>query len=238
MPQAGEGNLNLRIPPRTAGKRNVLTTGTEDYYRERAQEYDLVYAKPERQPDLLNMRQWLSGLLRGHHVLEVAAGTGYWTDVYADAAASALASDVNESTLEVARSRRKWPPSVSFQVADAFDLGAVDGSFDAAFAGFFWSHVPLAEVDQFLSGMHDRLGRGALAVFMDNHHVDGSNHPMTRTDADGNTYQSRQLSDGSKWEVLKNFPTAGDVYSRLSAVASGVEIHEWTHYWAATCTFS
>jgi SAM-dependent methyltransferase len=215
-----------------------MTTGSEEYYRERAREYDLVYAKPERQADLLNMRAWLPQIVPERQVLEIAAGTGYWTDVYADAAASVVATDVNDATLEVARSRRAWPSSTSFKVADAFDLGTVRGHFDAAFVGFFWSHVALRDLDRFLNGVRDRLGEGARAVFMDNRYVDGSNHPVTRTDAQGNTYQTRRLTDGSEWEVLKNFPTAGEVFSTLSAVASGVEIHEWRHYWAATCSLS
>jgi hypothetical protein len=33
-----------------------VTTGTEDYYRERATEYDQVYAKPERQADLQQIK--------------------------------------------------------------------------------------------------------------------------------------------------------------------------------------
>jgi SAM-dependent methyltransferase len=231
-------NLIVWVPRRASGYRRAMTTGSEEYYRERAQEYDLVYAKPERQADLQEMRAWLPETMRERRVLEIAAGTGYWTDVYADHVKYVAATDVNDETLEVARSRRTWPSSSLFQVADAFDLGTIGGSFDAAFVGFFWSHVVHDDLDRFLAGVRDRLDKGALAVFMDNRYVEGSNHPVTRSDAMGNTYQSRRLADGSEWEVLKNFPTSDEVSSRLSAVAEGVEIHEWTHFWAATCTFS
>ena len=63
-------------------------TGTEDYYRQRAPEYDQVYLKLERQEDLHSIRAWLPDVLRGRRVLDVASGTGYWTDVFADGAAS------------------------------------------------------------------------------------------------------------------------------------------------------
>ena len=43
-------------------------------------------------------------------------------------------------------------------------------------------------------------------VFFDNCYVEGSSTPLSRTDAAGNTYQSRRLDDGSTHEVLKNFP--------------------------------
>ena len=54
-----------------------------DYYRERAQEYDAVYDKPERQEDLARLRALLPPLVAGRSVLEVAAGTGYWTTALA-----------------------------------------------------------------------------------------------------------------------------------------------------------
>jgi predicted methyltransferase len=43
-----------------------------------------VYAKPERQADLTILRDDIAGsVLACKRVLEVAAGTGWWTDVLA-----------------------------------------------------------------------------------------------------------------------------------------------------------
>jgi ubiquinone/menaquinone biosynthesis C-methylase UbiE len=210
-------------------------TGTEDYYQARAPEYDRVYAKPERQADLALIREWLVNILRGRRVLEIAAGTGYWTEVYAGHAASAVATDVNPATLAVARARIPETAPVRFEVADAFDLTPIAGEFDAAFVGFFWSHLPLASIDAFLTGLFRRLPTGALAVFLDNRNVRGSNSPVTRSDADGNTYQFRSLEDGSEWEVIKNFPTADFVVDTLGAHATDVTVERWTYYWAAAC---
>jgi SAM-dependent methyltransferase len=213
-----------------------MTTGTEAYYRARAAEYDRVYDKPERQPELAALREWLPRVLAGRRVLEVAAGTGYWTAAYADRAASVLATDASEETLQLARNRRSWPGTVRFAVADALGLPAVGASFDAVFVGFFWSHVPLGLLDSFLAGLARKLPDGARLACMDNRFVPGSNHPVTRTDADGNTYQLRQLDDGSSWEVLKNFPTAADLRQRLSAIGSDIEIEQRNYYWTAVCT--
>lgn len=54
-----------------------------DYYASRAPEYDRVYLKPERQADLDAIRRWLPPLFAGRSVLEVARGTGYWTQYLA-----------------------------------------------------------------------------------------------------------------------------------------------------------
>src|ERR1700689_2173592 len=59
----------------------------------------------------------------------------------------------------------------------ALALQSVRGDLDAAFAGFFWSHVPLAEIDGFLEALMLRLLPGSLVVFADNRLVAGSVHP-------------------------------------------------------------
>ncbi len=211
-------------------------TGTEEYYRQRAAEYDLVYEKPERQADLAALRRRIAQLLEGRRVLEVAAGTGWWTDAYADGAAGALATDVNAETLAVAAGRRSWPPSVRFAEVDAFALEGAEGRFDAALVGFFWSHVPLRRLDGFLSALAGRLEPPALLVAIDNRFVAGSNHPVTRTDEGGNTYQDRALRDGRTFEVLKNFPSPAAVAASLAPICETVSVEELDYYWLATAT--
>jgi hypothetical protein len=78
---------------------------------------------------------------------------------------------------------------VRFQVADADDL-------DAIFAGFFWSHVPRAEVRRFARALMDRVEPGGPVILADNRYVEGSSSPIIRTTTDGDTYQSRRLADG------------------------------------------
>jgi SAM-dependent methyltransferase len=210
-------------------------TGTEDYYRHWAPGYDEVYTRPERQGDMSALRARLTDWFAGKRVLEVAAGTGWWTSVLADTASSVTATDVNNATLDVARARRAWPPTVDFAVADGLALQTIQGDFDAAFAGFFWSHVPLAKMDAFLEALVLRLRPGSLMAFADNRLVPGSVHPVARRDEQGNTYQRRQMADGSSWDVLKNFPEPDEVRARLSRFGRPVEVEELDNYWLARC---
>jgi ubiquinone/menaquinone biosynthesis C-methylase UbiE len=203
-----------------------------DYYRERAQEYDAVYDKPERQEDLARLRALLPPLVAGRSVLEVAAGTGYWTTALATTARSVVATDLNDETLAVARTRSYGPGEVRFETADAYDLGAVDGRFDAIFSGFFWSHVPRADVRRFALGLLDRVEPGGVVILADNRYVEGSNYPITRTTDSGDTYQTRQLSDGRTFEVLKNFPTREELTAEVAPAE--VEWTELTYFWLAT----
>jgi hypothetical protein len=128
---------------------------------------------------------------------------------------------------------------VTFGVADAFDLAAVTGQFDAAFVGFWWSHVPRARLGEFLEGLHDRLLPDARVMVLDNGYVEGSSTPISRRDATGDTYQRRTLSTGDSTEVLKNFPSADEVRDRLLRHhGTAVEVVSLEYFWYATCRFA
>jgi SAM-dependent methyltransferase len=205
------------------------------YYAARAKEYEKVYDKPERQADLARLHEIVPAFFVDRDVLEIACGTGYWTRRIALSARSIVATDLTRETMEVARANQPDWPNVKFLRADAFDLGPVPGTFDSAFAGFFWSHVRHRDVQRFLAGLNRRLGAGALVVLVDNRYVEGSNYPITRTDQGGNTYQTRTLENGSVHEVLKNFPTSMELITSIRAAGgTAVEVVELEHYWYAT----
>jgi demethylmenaquinone methyltransferase/2-methoxy-6-polyprenyl-1,4-benzoquinol methylase len=203
----------------------------QQYYAQRAPEYDQIYRKPERQPDLRAMEAELPPLFAGRSVLEIACGTGYWTQFIAPVAQRVLAIDSAPQTMQIAR-ERITVGEVEFVEGDAYALPAQARGFDAAFAGFWWSHVPQARLDAFLQGLHRALCPGARIVFLDNRYVEGSSTPIGERDAEGNTYQFRPLADGSQHRVLKNFPTEAQLRERLAPHAQDLRYHAWTYYWA------
>jgi SAM-dependent methyltransferase len=203
------------------------------YYSRRAQEYERIYQKPERQADLVRLRSWLRDRLAGHRILEVACGTGYWTAELAPVAAAITATDSSLATLEVAR-RKAYPAGrVRLLPANAYALAQVPGDFTAALAGFWWSHVPQERQLAFLDSLHRRLGSGARVVLVDNRYVAGSSTPISRRDAEANTYQRRRLADGTEYEVLKNFPTPDELEARLLPFAQEVTVQQFQYYWGA-----
>jgi demethylmenaquinone methyltransferase/2-methoxy-6-polyprenyl-1,4-benzoquinol methylase len=218
-----------------------------DYYARRAADYEAVYAKPERQADLRAIETLLPDYFAGHDVLEVACGTGWWTPHGARDCRSWLATDVNDETLAIARTKPLPPGKVSFAQVDAWTFaGLADATvtatptgqpaarFNAAFAGFWWSHVPLARLPSWLKLLHQQLASGARVVMIDNRYVAASSTPISRSDADGNSWQQRLLSDGSQHEVLKNFPTAQSAFKAIAAADDRARDPQWTefeHYW-------
>jgi ubiquinone/menaquinone biosynthesis C-methylase UbiE len=201
------------------------------YYAQRASYYERVYLKPERQRDLRAMEASLAPMFAGREVLEIACGTGWWTPHGAGDAKRWLATDLNPETLQVARTKA-LPPCVQLTTMDAYTMAELGAqSFDAAFAGCWWSHVPLARLPGWLNTLHARLRPGARVVMLDNSMVQLSSTPLSRQDADGNTYQNRTLDDGSVHEVLKNFPTREQAFAMLGPRAHSTQWVDYEHYW-------
>lgn len=214
----------------------VWMTAVDDlakYYAKRAAEYERIYAKPERQADLRALEARIRKMLAHRKVLELACGTGYWTDVFAAQAAQVTALDLNEEVLEIARSKKNTG-RVQFVRGSAYEIPDFGRVHDALFAGFWWSHVPLQKMEDFLEEAVRSIAPGALIAFLDNRYVDGSSTPVARCDAQGNTYQVRKLDDGSSHEVLKNFPEEADLIQRAGRHGRGAHVELLPHYWLLT----
>jgi len=201
-----------------------------DYYRRRAAEYEAIYAKPERQGDLDFLSRHIPERLGTGRVLEIACGTGYWTGPIARTACAVVATDFAEEPMQIARSKLYERGNVAFEVADAYALPESLGSFSAAFAGFWWSHVPRERIGGFVASLHARLEPGARVLLLDNRYVAGNSTPVVEVDAAGNTYQLRTLADGSRFRVLKNYPGASELRDLLGPTLAYVELD---YYWLA-----
>ena len=203
----------------------------QDYYAARAPEYDRIYLKPERQDDLRQIERWLPPIFAGATVLEVACGTGHWTQFIAPVAAHVAAVDAAPDTIRIARGRpanRK----VEFIEGDAYALALGGRRFQRGFAGFWFSHVPRSRVREFLLGFNAALEPGATVVLLDNLYVEGSSTPIGETDNEGNTYQARRLEDGTTHRLIKNFPSQEELRAVTAGLATQVKYKSWRYYWA------
>jgi ubiquinone/menaquinone biosynthesis C-methylase UbiE len=201
----------------------------QEYYAARAQEYDKVYLKPERQSDLRAVEKWLPPIFEGASILEVACGTGYWTQFLAPGASRIMAVDSAQETINIAKTRVP-AGKVEFLVGDAYAIPRAEPKFDAGFAGFWYSHVPKNRVREFLKNFNAALKTGAKVVLLDNRFVEGSSSPISDQDPDGNTYQMRLLNDGTKHRVLKNFPSEAELRMAVEGIGSNVKYQVWPHF--------
>jgi SAM-dependent methyltransferase len=201
------------------------------YYAQRAREYESIYAKPERQQDLQRLRTISTETLRDHTVLEISCGTGFWTDAFAQSARSVLACDINREVLEIARHKDWNSAPIEFMEADCYALPAFNREFSAAFAGFWWSHIPRRRLLQFLRSLHTKLAPGAKVMFIDNRYIAGSSTPIARTDEHGDSFQIRHLADGSAHQVLKNFPSPEELLQTVAPIAVRAEVTLTDYFW-------
>ena len=214
----------------------TATPQLEQYYSKRAREYEQIYFKPERQHELEWLRERVPRLFAGRDVLEVACGTGYWTQFIARSAAKVHACDINEPVLEIAREKPIARGKAEFFKADAVSLVGVPRGCNAAFAGFWWSHVKKSGVSQFVANLARVLEPGSVVGILDNQFSEGSSTPISRSDAEGNTYQMRKLASGEEYEVLKNFPTAAELRQAVAGVAREAHLETLKYYWLLVFT--
>lgn len=212
------------------------TPHLERYYSRRASEYEQIYEKPERQRELEWLRRRVPELYRGRTVLEVACGTGYWTQFIAPAAKRVYAGDINEAVLEIARDKAIAPGKATFFKADAVLLDNVPPGCNAAFAGFWWSHVKKSGIAEFTSNLAARLEPGSVVGILDNTWAQGSSTAVSRTDSEGNTYQMRTLANGEQFEVLKNFPKPAELAAAVRPVAREAHLESLNYYWLLVFT--
>ncbi len=201
------------------------------YYDARAPEYDLIYQKPRQHRDYERLRLWLQHEVRGTKTLEVACGTGRWTEVAGSAAELVVATDINESVLQIAR-RRISNQSVRFIRADAYSLPSFPFRFSCGMAHSWLSHVPKQRLSLFVNQFSGRLQPGSKLLFSDGKYVAGYGKPFSMRDDYGNTFQMRSVPN-AKFEIIKNFLSRQELFA-LFAPLCGNSIHyeEWDYLWA------
>ena len=210
-----------------------MTREMETYYARRADEYDRVYQAPHWQADLAILHARIPALFAGRRVVEIACGTGYWTQQIARRAASVHAIDLNDETLAIARSRAYGPASVTFEQRDAY--AAPSGTaFDAGLAALWLSHVDLARMDGFLDAFHGYLSRGAPVLMFDERDVPDRRVPTSRQDAAGNRYEPRRLSSGERFEIIKNFYDRARLGDLLERHATDLTYEELERFWVVS----
>jgi len=208
-----------------------------EYYGERADVYDETAGYTDDVAEELRapIKERYRKLFAGHDVLEIACGTGYWTQVIGDVAKSVLAIDINKSMIDLARRRCCHLHNVEFRLADVLSLRGIPEHFTAAFAIWWWSHIPRSAIEIFLEALHSKLVPGALVLFSD--HL-SSVYASFRIDEDGNNIEHRTLPDGRSFEVIKNYPTKGEITDSLGELSYRIEYIECSKENSWTLTYT
>lgn len=184
------------------------------YYARRAEEYEEVYNHDDlrRRAAQAKISRTIRNHLKERHVLELACGTGYWTKSLSHTAKSIVATDINKEVMEVAK-KRIFHCDVTFQQEDIYKFSFDENTFSGGMSHFLFSHIPKSEIHGFLQRFHKVLKPGATVIISDDMQSPLDN-PILKP-KDNNTYSERQLTDGSKYLILKNFFNAEELVSHF-----------------------
>ena len=205
-------------------------SGMKQYYTERAPVYDRIYDYPERQEDFRFMENYIPEQLKGLDVIEIAAGTGYWSQFIVQQTKTLLATDASIETLRELE-KKDLTNNIATKVTDAYSLKEINGSFNGAFAGLWLSHIPKKRLTDFLGSLHQKLSPGAKVVFMDNTNAQCDRLPLAHTDAEGNTYQDRALDNGTMYRIIKNFLSEVELTEAIEGFGINPKYTLLEHFW-------
>ena len=197
------------------------------YYAARAAEYDDWYLRRgryERGPihdaawnaELDAAGRWLDGLPIQGRIVELAAGTGWWSPLLAGKGELWM-SDVNEEPLERARERLvAHGLRAHLHVRDAWaEPESPPAPADALFAGFWLSHVERDRTAAFLDLASRWLGPGGRLALIDSlpdPQSGAADHPAPAGDR-----AIRHLDDGRDFSIVKVYRTPDDIAGALEA---------------------
>jgi ubiquinone/menaquinone biosynthesis C-methylase UbiE len=196
------------------------------YYRARAPEYDqwfLRQGRYDRGPEhraqwfreVATIEQALEPLIEGKAILEIACGTGLWTQRLAARASRIVAVDAAPEMLALNRERLRTG-NVQYVNGDIFSWASPTG-FDLVFFSFWLSHVPRTQFDEFWEKVQLALRPGGAAFFADNlFTADSSARDHDPIDRSGTV--RRRLNDGREFQIVKIFYEPQELEDRLSEI--------------------
>jgi demethylmenaquinone methyltransferase/2-methoxy-6-polyprenyl-1,4-benzoquinol methylase len=193
------------------------------YYRARAAEYDDWWFRRGRYDngpewnarwfaEVAEVEAALERFGATGDVLELACGTGLWTQHLARTAARLTAVDASPEVIELNRARVGDAAVVEYVRADIFDL-QLPGRYDACCFGFWLSHVPEERFAEFWHGVARVLRPGGRAFF-----VDSGLGDRAHTVASDPETALRRLSDGREFRIVKRYHQPPELERRLAGL--------------------
>lgn len=203
------------------------------YYAARAPEYDEWYdrvgrcdrgpANAEWNADLAELTAWVESLRAGH-VLDIACGTGRWTQRLTKHN-RVTACDFSQEMLAQCAA---GTPGIAQVQADAYHLPFASGTFDAVFFGFWLGHVFPERIDPFVAEVERVVRPGGEVWVCDSgwsRDSGAQDHDPPPALHSGGVHR-RILNDGRTFDIYKQCFTAAVLAEYLSAWGPRPETHE------------
>ena len=188
------------------------------YYDARAREYDKsiqgIGGSPQPEYEEAN-REWLQIVwaLRKlgpvNDVLELACGTGIWTQQLRVISRSVTAIDGASEMIEINRAKA-GTEAIEYQCVDLFHWEP-DKQYDLVFFAFWLSHVPPPHLSTFLNKVFRATKPGGRVFIVDEPKSDSN---ISGPNTEG-LYQERTLQDGRSFRIVKVYYEPREIESEL-----------------------
>lgn len=214
------------------------------YYRERASEYDEWFYREGRYDMGLEANaRWFAeadevfavfdALNMTGDVLELAPGTGIWTERLLRTAHSITAVDASPEMIAINRAR-VGSDRVAYIQADLFSWQP-PRQFDAVCFCFWISHIPTERLDAFLQMVAQSLRPGGKIFFVDGQREPTSTANNHQLADEGQQVMTRKLNDGRAFQIVKNFYDPLALEARFASAGLQVTVHKTATYFLYGC---
>ncbi|HEV7938494.1 MAG TPA: class I SAM-dependent methyltransferase [Solirubrobacteraceae bacterium] len=211
----------------------LLLAEQSHYYRERAGEYDDWWLRRGRYDhgqetnarwfsDATEVQAALDRFGLTGEVLELACGTGLWTERLAAHADRVTAVDGSPEMLELCRARVGYA-RVDYVQADLF-AWEPERKYDVCFFSFWLSHVPDERFDAFWDKVSRALKPSGRVFFVDSSRHDLASAVDHKLSAPEDPTMLRRLADGREYRIVKQFHEPDRLQARLAGLGWSVEV--------------
>ena len=161
-------------------------------------------------------------------VLELACGTGLWTQHLVRLAQSVTAVDASHEVIAINR-KRTGAASVRYIEANIFDWQP-DTQYDVVFFSFWLSHVPPERFAEFWELVQSCLVPGGQVFLIDGLYNEASTAIDHRLQGKEAVTIKRRLNDGSEYQLVKVFYQPETLAAQLRELGWRVTVKATPHF--------
>ncbi len=226
----------MALPPLGNSAQDNVMGEQIAYYRARAHEYDQWFLRqgrydhgPEQNArwfaEVRQVEEALERFAPTGRVLEIACGTGLWTQrllVYADSI-TALDASPEVITHNCQRLGNVSQHRVRYVEADVFSWEP-DARFDTIFFSFWLSHVPPERFEGFWNVVQAALAPEGRVFFVDSLYSPQGTAVDQRLEGEQATTLTRHLNDGRAFRIVKVYYQPTELEARLRRMGWDVTV--------------
>lgn len=209
------------------------------YYSARAEEYDEWFYRTGRydRGEEINQRWFNEAIVvrtalyqigAVENILELACGTGIWTQEILNLGKQITALDASQEVIEINR-RKLGATNIEYRQVDLFSWQP-DAEYDLVFFSFWLSHVPPTLVDSFLAKVSKSVRVGGQVFIIDSRFEPTSTAKNHILENDGDIYITRKLNNEQEFKIVKIFYQPEELRDKLTQVGFHAEVKVTDNY--------